>query len=242
MIARSVFPHNRAFGHPTDNGRNWRPRVDSVIPRIRLGLVEDNGLLRHALGQALDRDGFDVCFLSPTARDSLERIGTVEIDVLVADLHLGDGLTGFDVALAWQEVTPDLGIVYLTSYEDPRIVVGGAWPRVAKNSVYLLKSSVIEGTELAAAITRVAAHEGDDSIERAGPLANLTDKQMETLALLAAGHSNSEIAKIRGISEASVAISINRLSKVLEIPSHLTRNQRVHLARIYLDRAGENYA
>ena len=209
---------------------------------IRLGLVEDNNLLRHALGGALNQDGFEVIFSSQTAGEALAHRGSMQIDVLVVDLHLGEGLTGLDVSLAWQETQPDLGVVYLTSFEDPRVVVGGKWPKIARNSLYLIKAQVVEGTELADAIRRVAAHEGSDNLERVGPLSKLTEKQMETLSLLAAGHSNLEIAKQRGISEQSVAISINRLSKVLEIPSHLDRNQRVHLARIYLDRAGEKYA
>jgi two-component system, NarL family, nitrate/nitrite response regulator NarL len=213
----------------------------SDVP-TRLGLVEDNGLLRHALAQALGNDGFDVVFAASTAHAALEHLDSDAIDVLVVDLHLGEGLNGLDVSLVWQKSHPDLGVVYLTSYEDPRIVVGSAWPKVARNSIYLVKAALTEGTELADAIRRVAAHDGNDTVERVGPLAKLTEKQMETLALLAAGHSNLEIAKHRGISEQSVAISINRLSKALGIPSHLTRNQRVHLARVYLDRAGEKYA
>ena len=57
---------------------------------------------------------------------------------------------------------------------------------------------------------------------------------METLRLLAEGKSNREIARVRGITEQSVAISVNRISKALGIPSHLEKNQRVHLARVFL--------
>ncbi|MBT5617193.1 MAG: hypothetical protein HOJ70_05520, partial [Microbacteriaceae bacterium] len=58
--------------------------------------------------------------------------------------------------------------------------------------------------------------------------------QMETLRLLAEGKSNREIARVRGITEQSVAISVNRISKALGIPSRLEKNQRVHLARVFL--------
>ncbi|MEK9578408.1 MAG: LuxR C-terminal-related transcriptional regulator, partial [Aquiluna sp.] len=68
----------------------------------------------------------------------------------------------------------------------------------------------------------------------ATPLAKLTDRQIQTLALLAEGLSNKEIARKRGITEQSVAISINRISKALGVSQHLDRNQRVHLARVYL--------
>ena len=222
-----------AYRFRDSNTNHQRPIMRPMA--IRLGIVEDNALLCHALSQALAGDGFEVIFSVGSAQEALSRKNEAPIDVLIADVHLGEGLTGFDVSLEWQARQPDIGVIYLTSYEDPRVVVGNRSPQVAKNSIHLVKASIVEGTELTEAITRVAAHEGSDIIERSGPLAKLTGKQIETLALLAAGHSNLEIAKRRGITEQSVAISINRLSKALGIPSHLSRNQRVHLARVYLD-------
>ncbi len=136
---------------------------------IRLGIVEDNALLRHALSQALAGDGFEVIFSVGSAQEALSRKNEAPIDVLIADVHLGEGLTGFDVSLEWQARQPDIGVIYLTSYEDPRVVVGNRSPQVAKNSIYLVKASIVEGTELTEAITRVAAHEGSDIIERSGP-------------------------------------------------------------------------
>jgi len=201
---------------------------------IKVGILEDNTLLRVSLSKSLESEGFEIVFSAGTATEALEHVESADIDVLVADLHLGQELNGIDVSLLWQKANPRIGVVYLTSYEDPRLVVGGAWPQVAKNSAYLVKGSITEGSELADAIKRVAEHKGDGELVKSGPLANLTDKQVETLRLLAGGKSNREIARIRGITEQSVAISINRISKALGVPSHLDRNQRVHLARVFL--------
>ena len=206
---------------------------------IRVGIVEDNGLLRYALESSLNADGFEVVFAASDGAEALSQLSHTEVDVLVVDLNLGRQLNGVDVSLAWQKHYPKLGVVYLTSYEDPRAVVGGKWPQLAKNYVYLLKDKLSNGKELEAAINRVAAQEGHIEHKKSGPLSALTDSQFQVLSLLASGASNKEIAKHRGITEASVAIAVNRISKALGIPSHLDRNQRVHLARVFLNRTSD---
>ena len=178
-------------------------------------------------------------FSVSTALEALELIETAKIDVLIADLHLGETINGIDVSLLWQKAHPDLGVVYLTSYEDPRLISGGKSPVMADNSVYVTKSSISEIDQLVQAINLSLEKRGAPKNARTGPLAKLTDVQMETLSLLALGHSNKEIARIRGINEESVAISLNRISKALGLPAQMDRNQRVHLARVVLRGQGK---
>ena len=200
----------------------------------RIGVVEDDTLLRTSLAQSLAQSGQEVVFSAGAAKEAIQSLSEADIDVLVTDVHLGTELSGIDVARVAEEHNPDIGVVYLTSYEDPRLALGGAPVQLVKNSVYLVKQSVQTGSELAEAIATVVSKKGSGLPESGSPLSQLSNRQMQTLALLAAGHSNKEIARIRGITEQSVAISINRISKSLEIPSQLDRNQRVHLARVFL--------
>ena len=200
----------------------------------RIGVVEDDTLLRTSLAQSLAQSGQEVVFSAGAAKEAIQSLSETDIDVLVTDVHLGTELSGIDVARVAEEHNPDIGVVYLTSYEDPRLALGGAPVQLVKNSVYLVKQSVHTGSELAEAIATVVSKKGSGLPEPVSPLAQLSNRQMQTLALLAAGHSNKEIARIRGITEQSVAISINRISKSLGIPSQLDRNQRVNLARVYL--------
>jgi two-component system, NarL family, nitrate/nitrite response regulator NarL len=205
----------------------------------RIGIVEDNDLLRLSLGTSLAQENFEIVFSVSTALEALELIETAKIDVLIADLHLGETINGIDVSLLWQKAHPDLGVVYLTSYEDPRLISGGKSPVMADNSVYVTKSSISEIDQLIQAINSSLEKKGAPKNARTGPLAKLTDVQMETLSLLALGHSNKEIARIRGINEESVAISLNRISKALGLPAQMDRNQRVHLARVVLRGQGK---
>jgi two-component system, NarL family, nitrate/nitrite response regulator NarL len=205
----------------------------------RIGIVEDNDLLRLSLGTSLAQENFEIVFSVSTALEALELIETAKIDVLIADLHLGETINGIDVSLLWQKAHPDLGVLYLTSYEDPRLISGGKSPVMADNSVYVTKSSISEIDQLVQAINSSLEKKGAPKNARTGPLAKLTDVQMETLSLLALGHSNKEIARIRGINEESVAISLNRISKALGLPAQMDRNQRVHLARVVLRGQGK---
>jgi two-component system, NarL family, nitrate/nitrite response regulator NarL len=205
----------------------------------RIGIVEDNDLLRLSLGTSLAQENLEIVFSVSTALEALELIETAKIDVLIADLHLGETINGIDVSLLWQKAHPDLGVVYLTSYEDPRLISGGKSPVMADNSVYVTKSSISEIDQLIQAINSSLEKKGAPKNARTGPLAKLTDVQMETLSLLALGHSNKEIARIRGINEESVAISLNRISKALGLPAQMDRNQRVHLARVVLRGQGK---
>jgi two-component system nitrate/nitrite response regulator NarL len=211
--------------------------MDSNLTRI--GIVEDNDLLRLSLGTSLAQENLEIAFSVSTALEALELIETAKIDVLIADLHLGETINGIDVSLLWQKAHPDLGVVYLTSYEDPRLISGGKSPVMADNSIYLTKSSISDINQLIQAIHLSLEKNSAPQNARTGPLAKLTDVQMETLSLLALGHSNKEIARIRGINEESVAISLNRISKALGLPAQMDRNQRVHLARVVLRGQGK---
>ena len=201
---------------------------------IRIGIVEDDTLLRTSLAQSLVGSEREIISSVGSAKDAIRELSEVDVDVLIADIHLGSELSGADVARVAEEHNPDIGVVYLTSYEDPRLAHGGAPVLLVKNSVYLVKQSIESGTELAEAIETVRNNKGGGLPTHATPLAKLTDRQMQTLALLAEGLSNKEIARKRGITEQSVAISINRISKALGVSQHLDRNQRVQLARVYL--------
>ena len=205
----------------------------------RIGIVEDNDLLRLSLVTSLAQENLEIVFSVSTALEALELIETAKIDVLIADLHLGETINGIDVSLLWQKAHPDLGVVYLTSYEDPRLISGGKSPVMADNSVYVTKSSISEIDQLVQAIKLSLEKKGAPKNARTGPLAKLTDVQMETLSLLALGHSNKEIARISGINEESVAISLNRISKALGLPAQMDRNQLVHLARVVLRGQGK---
>jgi DNA-binding NarL/FixJ family response regulator len=65
---------------------------------------------------------------------------------------------------------------------------------------------------------------------------------LETLQLLAEGMSNARIAERRSVTERSVETTIGRIARALGLAPDATRNQRVHMARVYLRSTGAQQA
>lgn len=201
----------------------------------RILLVEDDGFVRAALSTALAHHGYDVTAVGD-ARAAMEAFDAGLPSVAVLDLHLGPGPTGLDLATRMRERAPELGIVLLTSFTDPRLL-RASLDTIPEGALHLLKQSVDDMTLLVAAIESApaAARGGANPRERSP----LTSAQIDTLRLLAAGLSNAEIAKVRVVTEPTVEKTIARTAQALGIPSGLGVNQRVALARAYFRLIGQ---
>ena len=200
-------------------------------------VIEDDDLMRVSLVAALASADVDVVASAKTSADALELAHTHFPQVALVDLHLGRGPTGVDVAHELRKNDPRIGIVFLTSFEDPRLIA--ETKPLPQGSQYLLKKDVGSIDEIAEAIT--ASLEGKNrriSTELPSNMSQLSDVQLETLRLVAQGLSNTEIARRRQVTEKSIEASITRLLKSLNIPRDEGSNQRVQLARLYFESQG----
>lgn len=84
---------------------------------MHLVLVEDGARDRELISEALRDRGVQVTALSSDAElyGLLDRKGVRGVDGLVADVNLGQGTTGFDVARAARRYDDRLPVVYITS-------------------------------------------------------------------------------------------------------------------------------
>ncbi len=75
-------------------------------------LVEDEWLVRLALADELRAAGCRV--VEAQTGDEAARVIATEdhIDVLLTDIHLGEGLSGWEVAATFREVHPDRPVIY----------------------------------------------------------------------------------------------------------------------------------
>ncbi len=213
---------------------------------LRVALVEDDAFMRLALSAALKTRGLDVVFEASNATDAVQLAESSAIDVAVLDLHLGVGPTGIDVAQAFRRKDPSVGIVFLTSFDDPRLLSANL-PPLPGGAHYLTKNSITDIESLAKEIYEAAEGKGKPKTKRqlataapASTMGKFTDTQIETLRLLAQGLSNIEIAKRRFVSEKSVELAISRMAKTLGLSPDSTRNQRVHMAKVYFRALGMN--
>jgi len=205
-------------------------------------VVEDDAFTRSMIVSTLQLQGIDVVIECALAAQAIRSSNLLKPSLALLDLDLGAGPSGIDLALALRRSHPTIGIVMLTTFEDPRLHSPGL-PNLPSGSVYLVKKEISNIDVLFNAIKKTIIESGSLPKEIANNLtkpvfSKLSDSQIETLRLVAKGLSNSEIAKNRGINEKSVEQTISRISKLLEIQSMPESNQRVQISRYYFKLTG----
>jgi DNA-binding NarL/FixJ family response regulator len=215
--------------HPEADAPDHNEGVD-----YRVLVVDDNAFSRMSVVSALENEGVEVvaaCADSATALKEQER---TEPNAAILDLDLGQGPTGLDLGKGLRKKNPAIGIVFLTNFSDPRLVVSpGQQPPLGAQ--YVLKNSVTEASILLSALGRsFGPFKGRTKWPTySGELPRLTAGQLETLKLLAGGYTNQEIARRRSVGEKSVEKTIARIAKHFGVSDSGSTNQRVSIARAY---------
>jgi DNA-binding NarL/FixJ family response regulator len=205
-------------------------------------VVEDDDFTRLMIATALQSQGVNIIGQVADAPSALSLASELKPEVAILDLHLGSGPTGLDLAVELRRILPKIGIVILTSFEDPRLLNPNL-PDPPRGSIYLNKKSVNDTQVLVTALTSSTDSStwnspNSSKIGLPGAIGGLTDVQLETLRLMAQGLSNAEIAKRRFVTEKSVETAIARLAKIMGVESDPSRNQRVHMAKVYFRSLG----
>jgi DNA-binding NarL/FixJ family response regulator len=204
---------------------------------LRLLLLEDEDLLRLTLAMALPDESMMVVGAYGNAKSALAAAADTQFDVLVTDLDLaqGQGPNGIVVANVLRRTKPEIGVVLLTSYDDPRLV-GTKLDQLPERTEYVRKHAIRDIDTLRAAIRRAAL--GANRPQALAAEVNLTDTQIETMRLVAQGLSNSEIARQRVVTEGAVEVSLRRIARNLGYSNDSTQNVRALIVRTYFELSG----
>jgi len=219
-----------------------------VPPVIRVVLAEDEVLLREGLVGLLTRFHFEVVAAVGSAPALLEAVRADEPDLLVTDIrmppdHRDDGLRA---AVTLRAGRPRLAVVVLSQYVQTEyasaLLDSGDGRRVG----YLLKDRVADVAEFADTLRRVVG--GGTAIDPdvvrhllhrpRDPLAALSAREREVLALLAEGHSNAAIAARLHVTEAAIGKHVGNILTKLDLPPSDDTNRRVLAVLTYLRRHG----
>jgi DNA-binding NarL/FixJ family response regulator len=211
----------------------------------RVALADDDVLLREGLASLLERRGFDVVGQSgdPTELIALVREHRPElaiVDIRMPPTHTTEGL---DAARVIRDEVPKTAIVVLSAHvevEHAMDLLGSG-----ERSGYLLKSRVMDVDDFVETLDRivkgasvidpalvqelVAARRGDD------PLADLSPREAEVLALMAEGRSNAGIARTLSVTEGTIEKHVHGILVKLRLPETEDDHRRVLAVVAYLN-------
>ena len=210
----------------------------------RVVVADDDVLLREGIARILSGAGYEVV---AQAADRAELEGLVREqlpDLVVVDIRMPPTQTteGLDAAEVIRAEHPEVGILLLSAHVDVETAMDllGGGERIG----YLLKSRVRSVEDLVEALERIA---GGGSVvdpalvqelvaerRRDDPLAELTAREREVLALMAEGRSNSGIARRLWITEGAVEKNVRSILMKLNLPTAEDDHRRVLAVVTYL--------
>ena len=236
------------------SGWHGRLRGEMIAPMpeqtLRVVIADDSVLLREALASLLAGHGFEVLACVGTAGELLEAVAAHGADVALVDIRMPPTHTdeGLRAAQALAERAPDLGVVVLSQYLDPRVAL-----RMLKDGTpgraYLLKDHIARVEVLVEAVRAVAAGGSyvDPSVvaplvrspSGSEPLAKLSPRELDILALMAQGRSNRAICGDLFLSPKTVEAHVRNLFLKLDLPPAPDDHRRVLAVLRYLGSPGD---
>ncbi len=168
---------------------------------IRVAIVEDHAMVRQTLSRLIDtEDDLEIVLSEGSAEDALPRFPSATPDVALLDITL-PGEDGLTLAAKLRREAPDVKIIFLTMHDDDATLsraVGlgtdGYVPKTAdaEEVVEAIRTVGDGGSYVSPALVRKVM---DIAGGRAtGPAAQLTDRELEVLQLLAKGNRPDDIA------------------------------------------------
>lgn len=203
-------------------------------------VVENDDFTRFTLVAALRLKKLNVVCDSATAAAAIECSIKHQPNVALLDLDLGPGPTGLDIARLLRRNNSNIGIVFLTSLEDPRLLRGKK-TELPERSVYLIKHDINSPDLIIEAIEKSLKPVKDASHQLSNKASALSDNYIDLMRLISEGYSNAEIAKKIFITEKSVEVAISRLAKKLNLTNEMGTNQRIKITKFYFQLKGMKY-
>jgi DNA-binding NarL/FixJ family response regulator len=215
---------------------------------LRVVLAEDGLIFREGMENLLTAS--PTIEVVATCDDLPSLLATVERErphVVLTDIRMPPTQTdeGIRVAAELRETHPDIGVIVLSQYTEPEYVLA-LLDSGSDGRGYLLKDRVHHRGELASAIDTVARRGSvvDPKVvevlvaerlraERS-PLTDLTEREREVLAEIAAGKSNSAIADSLVLTKRAVEKHINAIFMKLGLAASDDVSKRVKATLIFL--------
>jgi DNA-binding NarL/FixJ family response regulator len=212
---------------------------------MRVVIADDSTLVREGIATLLARAGIEVAAQAASAEELLRAVDEHEPDVAIIDVRMPPTFTdeGLRAGHEIRARHPKMGIVILSQ----DVEVGTATRLLAESPErlgYLLKDGVGDVDEFAGTLRRVAA--GGSALDpqvvsrllastsEDGPLASLSTREREVLALIAEGRSNKAIGEQLELSLRGVQKNVTAVFTKLGLTAGDDDNRRILAVLAYL--------
>ena len=213
--------------------------------RIRVALADDDILLREGLASLLERSGFVVVGQRGDAAGLLELVREELPELVIVDIRMPPGHTTEGLVAAHQirKESPGTAILVLSAH----VEVEHAVELLASGHAigYLLKSRVTDVAEFVDSLQRIAnggsvvdpalIQELVSGRRREDPLAVLSPREHEVLALMAEGRTNAGIARRLWLTEGTVEKHVRSILNKLNLPETADDHRRVRAVITFLE-------
>ncbi|TDC42175.1 response regulator transcription factor [Micromonospora sp. KC213] len=212
---------------------------------VRVLLADDDVLLREGLASLLQRAGHEVVGQAGDGRQLVELARATNPDLVVVDIRMPPTHTseGLEAARDIRKDHPETAVLVLSAHVEVEhameLLVSG------RGVGYLLKSRVSDVAEFVDSLERVA-HGGSvvdpalvqelvSARRRNDPLAVLSEREREVLALMAEGRSNAGIARRLWVTEGTVEKHVRSILAKLNLTGTDDDHRRVLAVLTFLE-------
>lgn len=190
--------------------------------------------MRALVSDALSHAGFEVHARSSAAA-AIADFDTIDPDVLITDVDLGERPNGFELATILHARAPQTAVVFLTNY--PRSAASSG-PGVIPGASFVNKAAIDSVDDLVRVVeATLAEHPVTVDVEDSDAdalITGLSRAQLDTLRRIALGWSNVEIARQRGTSVRALERTVARTYEALGLANDTSVTPRVAATNLYV--------
>ncbi|WP_153098867.1 response regulator transcription factor RqpR [Paraburkholderia hayleyella] len=192
---------------------------------LNILLIDDHAVVRQGVRQLLlDRGVASAVQEAQTGADALEQVAQQPFDVIVLDIALPD-MNGVEVLKALKRLVPRVPVLMFSMYREDQYAV-----RALKAGAAGYLSKTADTAQMIYAIQQVAAGRKYVSLAMAEVLANyvsfdgepqphekLSDREYQTLCMLASGKRLTDVAQALSLSVKTVSVYRTRLLEKMKL-------------------------
>jgi DNA-binding NarL/FixJ family response regulator len=212
--------------------------MSTTSERVRVVIADDSVLMRQGTARLLEDAGLEVVGQAVDGDDLMLKVRSYSPDVAIVDIRMPPTHTdeGLRAAKQIRAQLPDTGVLVLSQYLEDQYALELLGDDAAGVG-YLLKDRVSDLERFTDAVRRVA--DGGSALDPEvvsqmlgrrrveDPLAELTPREREVLALMAEGRSNLAVAEILFVSERAVEKHVTSIFAKLGLPPAGEHHRRV---------------